>query len=192
MKQLLATLLACALLILSGCLSYSNHDLALVEQWPPAAPLKQKASAYVKVDTQYLFNGENRPGGFNQAGLEKLILQQYQSSERFSRATTSKETSDLYVSIRVSNHERGSIASALLTGFTLFVIPGTYSNELTMETTFKDASGKVLGRVEKHESITTWIQLLLIVTLPFNASTDNVLTQLTQSSLEEASRQKLI
>lgn len=192
MKHIFSALLACSLLMLSGCLSYSNHDLAPVEQWPPTAPPAHKQSVYIKVDTQYLFNEQNRGGGFNQTALEKLVLQQYQSSDRFNHATTSKEASDLYINVRISNHERGSILSAILTGATLFVIPGKYSNELTMETVIKDASGKTLGRVEKRETITTWMQLLLIVALPFNASTDNILTQLTQSSLEEASRQKLI
>ena len=61
-----------------------------------------------------------------------------------------------------------------------------------METTFKDGDGKVLGRIEKRETITTWMQLLLIVAVPFNESIDPILNQLTQSSLEEAARQKLI
>jgi hypothetical protein len=192
MKQLLAALLACALLSLTGCISYSQHNLVLVEQWPPAAPIEQKQSAYIKVDAQYLFNDEARAGGFNQANLENLIKQQYLGSERFSRVITAQETSDLYVNIRVSNHERGSLAAAFITGLTLFVIPSKHSNELTMTTTFKDADGKVLGRVEKRETITTWMQLLLIFGLPFNESADNILIQLTQSSLEEAVRQKLI
>jgi hypothetical protein len=36
------------------------------------------------------------------------------------------------------------------------------------------------------------MQLLLIFALPFSESTDNVLTQLSQSSLEQARQQKLI
>jgi hypothetical protein len=192
MKPLFAALLAAALLFLTGCLSYSHHDLAQVEQWPLGAPEQQPQSAYLKVDSQYLFNEQNRAGGFNQGALEQLVLKQYQDSKRFSNVTTAKQNSDLYISVRVSNHERGSIASAVITGATLFVIPGKFSNELSMETTFKDGSGKVLGRIEKRETITTWMQLLLIVALPFNASIDPILNQLTQSSLEEAARQKLI
>ncbi len=192
MKNLCHALLTGCLLLLAGCISYSNHELAQVEQWPPAAPAQHKPTAYLKIDSQYLMNDEQQAGGFNQAGLEKLVLQQYQSSGRFSRVTSAQQTSDLYVSVHVSNHERGSFAAAFITGLTLFIIPSTASNELTMQTVFKDASGKVLGSVEKRESITTWMQLLLIFALPFNQSTDNILTQLTQSSLEEAVRQNLI
>lgn len=192
MKAVFAALLAAALLSLTGCLSYSHHDLAQVEQWPLTATEQQTQSAYLKVDSQYLFNDQTRAGGFNQANLETLIVKQYQDSKRFSNVTTAKQNADLYISVRVSNHERGSLASAFITGFTLFVIPGKFSNELTMETTFKDGDGKVLGRIEKRETITTWMQLLLIVAVPFNESIDPILNQLTQSSLEEAARQKLI
>ena len=192
MKAVFAALLAAALLSLTGCLSYSHHDLAQVEQWPLTATEQHSQSAYLKVDSQYLFNDQTRAGGFNQANLETLIVKQYQDSKRFSNVTTAKQNADLYISVRVSNHERGSLASAFITGFTLFVIPGKFSNELTMETTFKDGDGKVLGRIEKRETITTWMQLLLIVAVPFNESIDPILNQLTQSSLEEAARQKLI
>lgn len=192
MKAVFTALLAAALLSLTGCLSYSHHDLAQVEQWPLTASVQPTQSAYVKVDSQYLFNDQTRAGGFNQANLEKLVVTQYQDSKRFSNVTTAKQKADIYISVRVSNHERGSLASAFITGFTLFVIPGKFSNELSMETTFKDGDGKVLGRIEKRETITTWMQLLLIVAVPFNESIDPILNQLTQSSLEEAARQKLI
>lgn len=192
MKALFAALLSTALLSLTGCLSYSHKDLAQVEQWPLTTAEQPAQSAYLKVDSQYLFNDQTRAGGFNQANLEKLIVTQYQDSKRFSNVTTAKQNADLYISVRVSNHERGSIASAVITGATLFVIPGKFSNELSMETTFKDGTGKVLGRIKKSETITTWMQLLLIFALPFNESVDPILNQLTQSSLEEAARQKLI
>lgn len=192
MKILFIALLATALMSLTGCLSYSHHDLAKVEQWPLPATEQRTPSAYLKVDSQYLFNEQSRAGGFNQANLEKLIVTQYQGSKRFSNVTTTKQNADLYISVRVSNHERGSMASAVITGLTLFVIPGKFSNELSMETTIRDVEGKVLGRIEKRETITTWMQLLLIVAVPFNESVDPILNQLTQSTLEEAARQKLI
>lgn len=192
MKQLLAAIFACALLSLSGCVSYSNHELASVEQWPPAASKTNEPSAFINVNTQYLLNDQARAGGFNQTQLEALILKQYQSSGRFSSVTTNKQAADLYITIDISNHERSNLFSAVLTGLTLFVIPTRATNELTMETTFKDVDGKVLGRIKKQETITTWMQLLMVFALPFNESADNILTQLTQSTLEAAAQQKLI
>jgi len=192
MKKLFTALLATALLALTGCASYSNHELPKVGQWPLAAPAQAKPSAQLKVESRYLFNDQNRAGGFNQDNLEKLLVQQFKDSGRFSAVTTAKERSDVYVSLQVTNHERGSMASAVVTGITFFIIPGRFKNEFTMQAQFKDADGKVLGKVEKSETITTWMQLLLVFALPFNESPDNVLVQLTRSTLEEAARQKLI
>lgn len=192
MNKLFAGLLAAALLSLTGCISYSQHQLAEVRQWPPAEPVAQKRTAYLKVESQHLFNGQPQAGGFNAGNLEKLLVSNYQSSERFERVTTAQETSDLYVDVTVRNHERGSLPLAFISGFTLMVIPATADNELSMETVFRDGSGKELGRIEKKETITTWMQLVFIFALPFNQSADGVLQQLTQSTLEEAARRELI
>lgn len=191
MKKLFAAMLTSCLL-LTGCISYSNHNLAQVQQWPPAATGSGKPTAYIKVEGRYQFNEQPQSSGFNQAGLEKLILRQYQDSGLFSRVSTSQQASDLYISVKVSNHESGSKAAAFITGLTLFIIPSTASNALSMQTEFRDGEGTLLGSVEKHETITTWMQLLLIFALPFSESTDHVLTQLSQSSLDAAARQKLI
>ncbi len=192
MKKLFTAILATALLTLTGCASYSNNSLPEVGQWPLAAPAEAKPSAQLQVESSYLFNDQNRAGGFNQDNLEKLLVKEFKDSGRFSAVTTAKERSDVYVNVRVINHERGSTASAFITGFTFFIVPGRFKNEFTLQAQFKDADGKVLGTVEKSETVTTWMQLLLIFAVPFNESSDNVLVQLTRSTLEEAARQKLI
>ena len=192
MKKLLSALLATSLLTLTGCISYTSGKLTEVQPWPPTATSAAKPTAYLKVEGEYLYNDEPRAGGFNQAGLEQLILKQYQDSGLFSRVTTSQQESDLYVRVQVSNHEQASTAAAFITGLTLFIIPGTASNQLSMQTEIMDGSGELLGSVEKQETITTWMQLLLIFALPFSESTDQVLTQLSQSSLDAVARQKLI
>ena len=191
MKKLFAAMLTSCLL-LTGCISYSSNQLAQVQTWPPAASGTDKPTAYIRVEGQYQHNDQPRSGGFNQAGLEKLILKQYQDSGLFSRVGTTEQEADLYINVSVNNHENSSTAAAFITGLTLFIIPSTASNTLSMQTEFMDGSGKLLGSVEKHETITTWMQLLLVFALPFSESTDKVLTQLSQSSLDAAARQKLI
>ena len=191
MKKTITTLLT-GCLLLSGCISYSRHNLAQVQQWPPAASSTEKPSAYIHVEGQYLFNDEPQSGGFNQTRLEKLILKQYQDSGLFKRVVTTEQEADLYINVNISNHESGSKAAAFITGLTLFIIPSTASNTLSMQTEFMDGSGNLLGSIEKQETITTWMQLLLVFALPFSESGDKVLDQLSQSSLEQAARQKLI
>lgn len=72
------------------------------------------------------------------------------------------------------------------------MIPTVAHNRLVLETVYKDRDGKVLGRIEKSETVTTWMQLLLVFALPFNQSAEGIIQHLTQSTLEEAVRQKLI
>lgn len=92
----------------------------------------------------------------------------------------------------MSNNEQYSIASAIITGATFFIIPSTSKNTLTLETVFKDKDGKELGRVRKSESVRTWMQLLLIVAIPFQADTRDVVQNLARSTLDEAVQRRLL
>ncbi|MDQ3204691.1 MAG: hypothetical protein M3Q94_21355 [Pseudomonadota bacterium] len=177
---------------LTGCISYSKHELAAVEQWPPAQARQDKPTAYLHVTTQQQFNGELAGGGGNAALVEKSMLDTFKESGQFKNVTTDKVESNLYVTSTLTNNEQGNMASAFLTGFTLFVIPTTYSNTFTLETVFKDQDGKLLGKIVKQESTRTWLQILLIVGLPFNERGDGLLKHLTQSTLDEAVKRKLI
>ncbi|MHC8407804.1 hypothetical protein [Pseudomonas sp. TMB3-21] len=177
---------------LTGCISYSKHELAAVEQWPPAQARQDKPTAYLHVTTQQQFNGELSGGGGDAALVEKSMLDTFKESGQFKNVTTDKVESNLYVTSTLTNNEQGNMASAFLTGFTLFVIPTTYSNTFTLETVFKDQDGKLLGKIVKQESTRTWLQILLIVGLPFNERGDGLLDHLTQSTLDEAVKRKLI
>lgn len=57
---------------------------------------------------------------------------------------------------------------------------------------FKDKDGKELGRVKKSESVRTWVHLVLIVGIPFQSDTREVVEALTRSTLDEAVPRKLL
>ena len=192
MNKYLLVLLLMASSALTGCISYSQHNLPPVDQWPPAQARQDKPSAYLHVTIQQKFNGELSGAGDNAALVEKNMLETFKESGQFKSVTTDKVDSNLYVTSTLTNNEQGNIASAWLTGFTLFVIPTTFSNTFTLETVFKDQEGKVLGKIVKQESTRTWMQILLIVGLPFNERGDVLLKHLTQSTLDEAVKRKLI
>lgn len=192
MNRILGIFLTSLLLSLTGCATYSHNEFSPAKQWPPAASAADKPSVYLKVSGEHQFNGKPSGAGFNQARLAELVQREFQGSQQFGQVSLNQQTSDLYVSVQVTNKERGSMAGAFITGFTFFIIPGKYSNTLTMETVVKDEHGALLGKVVKRETTTTWMQLLLILALPFNESPDNVLTQLARSSIEEAAQKGLI
>ncbi|WP_460145526.1 hypothetical protein [Pseudomonas sp. S2_A02] len=192
MNKYLLVLLILLSSSLTGCISYSQHELAPLDQWPPAQARQDKPSAYLHVTTQQQFNGELSGGVGNAALVEQKMLETFKESGQFKSVTTDKVDSSLYLTSTLTNNEQGNVASAWLTGFTLFVIPTTFSNTFTLETVFKDREGNVLGKIVKQESTRTWMQVLLIVGLPFNERGDTVLKHLTQSTLDEAVKRKLI
>lgn len=194
MKVLKHTLLLGALL-LGGCVSYSTGDLAPVNTWPPKASAEAaKPSTYLRSTALYQVNdGPAVAAGGKPAQLwEKAISETYQQSGRFGQISTRKAESDLYAEATLTNHEQYVPALAFITGFTLFVIPSTAKNTFTLETVFKDKDGKELGRISKSESVRTWMQLVLIVGVPFQADTGEVVRALTRSTLDEAVQRKLL
>ncbi|KAF0866232.1 hypothetical protein [Pseudomonas sp. LD120] len=181
--------------LLSGCVSYSQHELTAVGTWPPAAQTtEQKPSAFVRTTAMYQVNGgpANAAAGAPAAAWETVVADAYRQSGRFARVSTDKVESDLYAEATLYNNEQFSMASAIITGATFFVIPSTAKNTFTLETVFKDKDGKELGRIRKSESVRTWMQLLLIVAIPFQADTRDVVQELARSTLDEAVQRKLL
>ncbi|WP_210712109.1 hypothetical protein [Pseudomonas sp. MWU349] len=184
-----------AAVLLSGCVSYSQHELTAAGTWPPAAQTaEQKPSAFVRTTVMYQVNGgpANAAAGAPAAAWEAVVADTYRQSGRFARVSTDKVESDLYAEAILYNNEQFSMASAIITGVTFFIIPSTAKNTFTLETVFKDKDGKELGRIRKSESVRTWMQLLLIVAVPFQADTRDVVQQLARSTLDEAVQRKLL
>jgi len=191
MKKLQSAFIAALFIQLVGCISYSHNQQADAQIWPISTG-PHKNSITLKVDTEYEFNGVPAPSKFNLPLLEDLLVKEYKSSLAFDRVTVGREPADVFVQVKVSNHETGSVPLSILTGITLFVIPGSFDNEWIMETRFFDASGTERGLVIKREKTTTWMQALLIFAIPFNQSTDPILAKLARSTLEEAKQRNLL
>ncbi|WP_460132357.1 hypothetical protein [Pseudomonas sp. S1_E04] len=195
MKGLIKHSLVLAAVLLTGCVSYSQHELPAVQPWPPTANAPaQKPTAYVHTTAQNHVNGGpgNAAVGAPVALWEKAVVDSYHASNRFSRVSTDKVDSDIYVDATLHNNEQFNMALTIISGATFAIIPTTAKNTFTLETVFKDKDGKELGRVKKSESVRTWIQLLLIVGIPFQADTREVVEALTRSTLDEAVQRKLL
>lgn len=192
MKKLIALLTLLTSLTLQGCVTYSQNSLPEIGQWPLPETAQAKPTAYIKVQTEYSVNGTPTANNPNIAKLEELIRKEFLESGRFRRVSTEQEASDLYVTVTLRNQETGNLGLAVVTGATFFLIPGKFDNTLVMDMMFRDGDGKKLGRVQKQETLTTWMHLLLVFALPFNESGDAILTELTKSNLEAAAKNDLI
>ncbi|WP_327437939.1 hypothetical protein [Pseudomonas donghuensis] len=181
--------------LLTGCVSYSQHELAPVQSWPPQAQAQAvKPTAYVRTTAQYQVNrGQpNATAGKPAEAWEQALVDTYKQSGRFARVSTDKVTADIYAESTLTNHEQYNVASAIITGATFFIIPSTARNTFTLDTVFKDKDGKELGRISKSESVRTWMHLVLIVGIPFQQDTSELVRQLTQSTLDEAVKRQLL
>ncbi|CAI8700221.1 MULTISPECIES: hypothetical protein [Pseudomonas] len=181
--------------LLTGCVSYSQHELAPVQSWPPQAQAQAvKPTAYVRTTAQYQVNrGQpNATAGKPAEAWEQALVDTYKQSGRFARVSTEKVTADIYAESTLTNHEQYNVASAIITGATFFIIPSTARNTFTLDTVFKDKDGKELGRISKSESVRTWMHLVLIVGIPFQQDTSELVRQLTQSTLDEAVKRQLL
>lgn len=194
MKGLIKHSLVLAAILLTGCVSYSQHELPAVQTWPPTANMPaQKPTAYVHTSAQNHVNGGpgNAAVGAPVVLWEKAVADSFRQSNRFSRVSTDKVDSDIYVDATLHNNEEYSPVLTFISGFTFCIIPTTAKNIFTLETVFKDKDGKELGRVKKSESVRTLIHLVLIVGIPFQANTGEVVEALTRSTLDEAVQRKL-
>jgi hypothetical protein len=104
----------------------------------------------VQVDTQFL------------NASRALALKAYRDSGLFSQVSSGLGTTDLRAEVRFVDNGHGSLAMAFLTGLTLYLIPSSATDELTVKTTIKDANGNLLGSFEKAESITQWQELFMV------------------------------
>ncbi|QHF02776.1 MULTISPECIES: hypothetical protein [Pseudomonas syringae group] len=179
-------------LSLQGCMTYSHHELAQARQWPLAQPSKTKPAAYLKVQSEFAFNEDRANSNADIAALEKVLQEEFLSSQRFSKVTTQQQASDVYVTATLRNHEEGSLGLAFVTGFTFFLIPSKSDNTVSLDLTFRDVDGKKLGQVSKQEKLTTWRHLVLVFAVPFNDSSDRLIRELARSALEEAAGKGLI
>jgi hypothetical protein len=72
---------------------------------------------------------------------------------------------------------------------TLYVLPSSASDHLTIRTTFRNGEGDVLGETTMTETVTLWQQLFLVFVMPFKfppTVTNETIDDLFRASLVEA------
>ena len=168
-KAALIGAVAILCLLSTGCMGFRGGLLEETRPWPPQSiPSAKKPSVGVSVLGKCTFNGQPRP--LTPAKLDAWVQytrETYEASGLFSKVTVGSEGADLRAEIQVADAESGSPALAYICGLTLTVIPCRGRDDLTWQTTFKDAGGNVLGVVERREQVTLWIQTLLLFGMPF-------------------------
>jgi hypothetical protein len=134
-----------------------------------------------------------------QRGVPEVDLQPFRESGLFSAikahgVPTDTVPSDVQVNLKVIVREQPVTWGALVVGFTLLLAPGkVIEREIVVRATFKDRTGKVLGRIEKKGGGSTYAGLLSLLILPFRDRTfEQTETDLVKSLLIDAKSKGLL
>ncbi len=163
-----------ALVLCSGCASFSKGTLSPIGAWPlQASTLKKSISVTVSVRLVAALSGvpmASEPEQSQQEEWRDRTFVAYRDSGLFSDVHNWSDGSALRADVEIEDRESGSIASAVLLGLTLGLVPVKVSDDtIVMRTTFRDENGYAMATVEKSEAVSTWWGLPVLFVMPFSS-----------------------
>ncbi|TWI50961.1 hypothetical protein IQ22_03661 [Pseudomonas duriflava] len=151
------------LLALTGCAAFPGHQVA-VTPLPLATEHTIKPGLHVEFNFYRGTPGETgaRSIPIVREGLEPALIKALAASELFSHITLAPEPGqigDYVLKLKVYNHSSllGSVASGLITGTTLFIVPGVAKDHYTMTGELLAPSLVPLGQHRNEETVSTWM-----------------------------------
>jgi hypothetical protein len=175
----------------SGCIIYREGLLPPITQWPP--DVKQtKPTISLIVTGQSTHNCSVREGSedYYLEEWRRDTVRAYQHSGLFSEVRQTTVASDLQAEIRILHKTESSPVMSFITVFTLFLIPSTATETITVRTTLKDRNGATLRSLEKSERLRTWVELFLAFAMPFQSMDHLSIYDLNRATILEAHSSK--
>jgi len=119
--------------------------------------------------------------------FREKTLMAYESSGLFTSVSMDSAKADIIANVEITDKGETS-AMNHVTGFSLFLIPSSVGETLTITTTYKDISGKPLNAIVKTEKSTMWMHLFMVILAPFHplSTIDEVLYDLNRNTILEA------
>ncbi|MGV3665000.1 MAG: hypothetical protein ACO1NV_02630 [Leptospira bouyouniensis] len=152
--------------ILVSCATFreGNVEYQKIEALTPA---KKSISFVVTGQTKINLN-EPVPQNANAlASWANVVKEEFTSSALFSEVKNNEKNTDLSVEFNILNNGKVNLGLSMLTGFTLYLIPSSATDEFVVEATFKNKSGKEIAKIQKRDSVSTWSHLTMIFVFPF-------------------------
>jgi hypothetical protein len=174
---------------LSGCAAFRSGETQPPTPWPISKePRKQSISL--------LITGESSVNGTRQDVPQRMIEvwqaaaeKAYKDSGFFSNVKVGAAETDLRAELHFTDRGEANSGLAFLSGFTLTLIPANAHGEMVVKTALKTKDGHPLGRFEKKETLSFWIQFFLIFIMPFNwpnTVVTEMLYDLNRATLDQA------
>ena len=168
MKCMRFVLVVCLVGLPLSCIGFRGNQLGAINGWPPI--IEEKKSISYVVSGKVEING--KPTDVQPATMKawkKHLDEVYRDSGLFSSVKEGFSETDIRAEVEITDVGQGNFALAFLSGLTLCVIPAYASDTITIQTTFKDNKGNILGKVAKQEEVYAWFQILLLPVTPFKS-----------------------
>jgi hypothetical protein len=183
-----------ALLIVSvaagGCMAFRAGETKMPAAWPPPAPPVRHRVSVVLQHEAVIGGKRITPDPAASEKVREVMLRAYADSNLFAgvRPGLAAGGDELQVDVALVNSGDPHTVLAVLSGITMTMLPTFATDEYTMKTAVRDGSGAVLAEVERHDALTTWIQLFLVFgtfARPPNAVAEAVLYDMTRASIDD-------
>ena len=159
---------------LSGC--YVTKGL--VPDVPHSSFETIPASVSLSIDLSHSFDGERVTGAQNQARVDevkKISKQVFEKSGLFQSVDYNLFKPDLFIDFKVEEVEKGSSTNAVLSGFTLLLIPVKTGATFEVEAILKDKQGNMVGSYRSQGDFDAIIHLIFILPIGWRFNIPNEL-----------------
>jgi hypothetical protein len=164
-----STFLALVLLLIGspGCMMVRDGNVKPPVQWPPHSNQHVKKSIALHV-IEAGGQAVSSQGPDTADDFRMQAVKAYTESGLFSLVVTTSEPTDLQTDITIlAGGTDGLSWSGAISALTLTMIPGVVSQDLVVNTTYRDRQQKVIGTIRKNEDLGFWIQFFLLFAMPF-------------------------
>jgi hypothetical protein len=157
---------------LSGC--YVTKGLVPVARRAPVDAIP--ASVSLSMDLSHSFDGERTTGAHNQARVDevkKISKQVFEKSGLFKSVDYNLFKPDLFIDFKVREVEKGSAANAVISGFTLLLVPVKTGATFEVEAVLKDKQGNTIGNYNSKGDFNAIAHLIFILPIGWRFNIPN-------------------
>jgi hypothetical protein len=152
----------------SGCASFAGGNLKELEA-VPSAPVKSPRASLAITWSTYL-NGVHKPANEHiAAGMGmKHALEAFKETGYFSEVGPTVDNPDVKIKVRIKDEGKANLGMAMVTGFTLFLIPSSATDLYVMDAEVTNLKTGQTRSYHLEDSMNYYQQIFLIFIMPFN------------------------
>jgi hypothetical protein len=189
--KIVYTLISFALL--ASCAGWRLESTDRVGEYPADVKVNEKIKIKINFQAYDVFyNDELKESSLSdtkKVEMMQAIKQAYLDTNIF---LLDEKNPDVQANIKIKSEGKGNGNRALLSYFTLFLVPSSSQTTYTVTTEFLDRDNELLGSIRRSDTVVKWQQLFMLFAMPFKypyKAMRETLIDLNRSTLVEAFRE---